>query len=404
MKVCVVGLGYVGLPLATELSKAGFETVGFDIDESKVRIALDKDLHSSTDPRIILGSHVVIVCVPTPVTRSKSWGWPEPDIGAIVSAARTVGQNMSPGAVVVLESTVSPGMTRNVFIPELERASGKMCGEDFFVGYSPEEINPGDDSKAVHSISKLIASDSPKTVEVIRSVYGALTDVLVVPSIEVAEAAKVVENIQRDVLLALNNELAFSLRLFGITASDVFAAAAHKWNYVHLKPGLVGGHCIPVDPWYYMDSAIQNGAGYFDIQMIDSARHVNDMVPYKLASLVTRLAGSIGGSVLIKGYTYKPDVPDIRETGSLELAKALERHGYTVSISDPLVPDKIPPKYADKGAPYDVVIIAVDHSNYHDPDEITSLGMALKPGGLLVDVQGTYKSVQLNLGAEYVCL
>lgn len=405
MKVCVVGLGYVGLPLAVELDKAGFEVVGYDIDQCKVDSADRLSIKASTSSETITGSDVVIVCVPTPVIHSTFRGWPEADTGPILSAAKDVGANMTPGSIVVLESTVSPGMTREIFIPELERLSGMVCGIDFFVGYSPEEINPGDDTKAVHSISKLIASDWEEALVAMERVYGALTEVKVVSSIEVAEAAKVVENIQRDVLLALNNELAFSLRLFGITGSDVFEAAAHKWNFVHLKPGLVGGHCIPVDPWYYMISAKQKGAEYFDILVSASARQVNDRMATKIAGLVGEHCGPNGCSVLIRGYAYKPDVPDIRETGSLRLARELERCGYNVSIQDDIVEPLIPPEYlVTSGDEYDVVIIAVDHSRYRDPEIVAALPKFLKPGGLLLDIPGTYKKTPIDMDVEYICL
>jgi len=255
--VCIAGLGYVGLPLALAFSRH-LKTIGFDVDAGKIRElfqANDNPGIAFTDnPEDINNADFIIIAVPTPVTKSK-----DPDLSCIESAARTIGTHLKPGATVVLESTVYPGVTEEVLKPILERESGLICGTDFKIGYSPERINPGDDEHSLEQITKIVSGMDRETTEALSSLYGMITTVYEARDIRTAEAAKVIENIQRDLNIALMNELSLIFGKMGLSTSDVLEAAGTKWNFHRYSPGLVGGHCIPVDPYYLVHRAEELG-------------------------------------------------------------------------------------------------------------------------------------------------
>ena len=255
--VCVAGLGYVGLPLALAFS-GHLKTIGFDVDAGKIRElsgANDNPGIAFTDnPEEINNADFIIIAVPTPVTKSK-----DPDLSYIESAARTIGRNLKRGAIVVLESTVYPGVTEEVLKPILEHESGLTCGTDFKIGYSPERINPGDDEHSLERITKIVSGMDRETTEALSSLYGMITTVFVARDIRTAEAAKVIENIQRDLNIALVNELSLIFGKMGLSTTDVLEAAGTKWNFHRYSPGLVGGHCIPVDPYYLVHRAEELG-------------------------------------------------------------------------------------------------------------------------------------------------
>ncbi len=334
--VCVVGLGYVGYPLADAFSKH-VRTIGFDVDEDKVaRInATPKNtIIATTDPTMIRKADVVTIAVPTPVTRSK-----DPDISYVVSAAETIGQNMKNGAIVVLESTVYPGLTEEIMVPVLERASGKKCGKDFFVGYSPERINPGDSDHTLDKITKIVSGMDEGTTDRLSEIYSLVTNVYIAPNIRTAEAAKVIENIQRDINIALANELSIIFRKMGLDTKAVLEAASTKWNFHRYRPGLVGGHCIPVDPYYLVYKAEELG---YHPQVILAGRAINDSMPRQVADIAIKELNRAGkvirdSKVLILGLTYKENVADTRESPVGELIRELHDFDVEVYGHDPLL-------------------------------------------------------------------
>jgi UDP-N-acetyl-D-galactosamine dehydrogenase len=334
--VCVVGLGYVGYPLADAFSKH-VRTIGFDVDEDKVaRInATPKNtIIATTDPAMIGKADIVTIAVPTPVTRSK-----DPDISYVVSAAETIGQNMKNGAIVVLESTVYPGLTEEIMVPVLERASGKKCGKDFFVGYSPERINPGDSDHTLDKITKIVSGMDEGTTDRLSEIYSLVTNVYIAPNIRTAEAAKVIENIQRDINIALANELSIIFRKMGLDTKAVLEAASTKWNFHRYRPGLVGGHCIPVDPYYLVYKAEELG---YHPQVILAGRAINDSMPRQVADIAIKELNRAGkvirdSKVLILGLTYKENVADTRESPVGELIRELHDFDVEVYGHDPLL-------------------------------------------------------------------
>ena len=281
--VCIAGLGYVGLPLALAFSRH-LPTIGFDVDAGKIRElaqANDNPNIAFTDnPEEIGNADFIIIAVPTPVTKSK-----DPDLSYIESAARTIGTHLKPGATVVLESTVYPGVTEEVLKPILEHESGLACGTDFKIGYSPERINPGDDEHSLERITKIVSGMDIETTEVLSSLYGMITTVYEARDIRTAEAAKVIENVQRDLNIALVNELSLIFAKMGLSTTDVLEAAGTKWNFHRYSPGLVGGHCIPVDPYYLVHRAKKLG---YHPQVILAGRAINDSMPAHVAGMMIR--------------------------------------------------------------------------------------------------------------------
>lgn len=336
--VCIVGLGYVGLPLAEAFSKS-LKVIGFDIDAERVNKLSESSGNTgitfTTNPAELKQADFIIICVPTPLTKSA-----EPDLYYLRSAAETAGRNLKKGAVVILECTVYPGVTEEVLQPILEKESGLKSGLDFKVAYSPERINPGDKEHAVDKISKVVAGMDEETTKIVAELYRKVTPhVFATKSIKVAEAAKVIENIQRDLNIALMNELAIIFQKLDLSTKEVLDTATTKWNFHRYSPGLVGGHCIPVDPHYLVYKARELG---YHPQVILAGRAINDYMPKHTAEMTIKALNEVGkvikGSrVLILGLTYKEDVPDIRESPVKEMIKELVEYGVEVIGFDPLL-------------------------------------------------------------------
>ena len=335
--ICIVGLGYVGLPLAETFSNH-LKTIGFDIDQEKVKRLSESNnednIEFTSDPSKIKQADFVLIAVPTPVTKFK-----EPDLSFVKSAAKTVGKNLKKGAIVVLESTVYPGVTEEIVKPILEEASGLKCGADFKIGYSPERINPGDDEHTLNKITKVVAGMDEETTEILADLYGLITNVYKAKDIKTAEAAKVIENIQRDLNIALMNELAIIFHKMGLDTKAVLEAASTKWNFHRYSPGLVGGHCIPVDPYYLVYKAKELG---YHPQVILAGRAINDYMPKHVAEMAIKGLNEVGkvikgSKVLIMGLTYKENVPDTRESPVREMVKELKEFGIEVYGYDPLL-------------------------------------------------------------------
>jgi len=365
--VCIVGLGYVGLPLANAFSKH-LKTIGFDVDNEKIRLLKrnKENLEFTVDPSLIKHADFVIIAVPTPVTKSK-----EPDLSYVKSAVETVGKNLKRGAIVVLESTVYPGVTEEVVAAILEEESGLKCGIDFKIGYSPERINPGDDAHALTKITKIVAGMDEETADVLAELYGLITNVYKAKDIRTAEAAKVIENIQRDLNIALMNELAIIFHKMGLDTKSVLDAASTKWNFQPYKPGLVGGHCIPVDPYYLVYKAKELG---YHPQVILAGRAINDYIPKHVAEMAIKGLNEVGkvikgSKVLIMGLTYKENVPDTRESPVKDMVKELKEFGVEAYGYDPLLSKEeikgLGVKALDDfNVKVDCVIVAVAHDEF----------------------------------------
>jgi UDP-N-acetyl-D-galactosamine dehydrogenase len=385
-RVAVIGLGYVGLPLAVEFGKR-YDTLGFDIDEARVgrlqqgndsngecepaEIAAATRLQMSADPQALRDRNVYIVTVPTPVDEHK-----RPDLSPLVKASGTIGAVLKPGDVVVYESTVYPGATEEICVPELERVSGLRFNQDFFVGYSPERINPGDKLRRLPDIPKVTSGSTPEAADFIDALYSSIirAGTHKASSLKVAEAAKVIENTQRDVNIALINQLALIFQRLGIDTHDVLEAAETKWNFLPFRPGLVGGHCIGVDPYYLIQKS--QSLGYYpDILM--ASRRINDsMGRHVAASVIKRMIQKrislSDARILILGLTFKENCPDLRNTRVVELAREFEQYGAKVDIHDPWAdPEQTRHEYGIEllgtlphQADYDAVLLAVAHDQY----------------------------------------
>ncbi|MCW8860088.1 MAG: nucleotide sugar dehydrogenase [Deltaproteobacteria bacterium] len=407
--IAVVGLGYVGLPMAAAFGRK-VDVIGFDIHEEKVQQLRDgydatgelsaEELENTlilytTDPVQLARADFVIVTVPTPIDANNN-----PDLTPMEKASVTIGQHLKPGAIVVYESTVYPGVTEDICVPLLERESGLKCGIDFKVGYSPERINPGDKVHTVDKIIKVVSGMDAETLELVASVYELVVTVGVhrASSIKVAEAAKVIENTQRDLNIALINELALIFNKLGIPTQDVLAAAGTKWNFLKFTPGLVGGHCIGVDPYYLTHKAEQ--IGYLP-QVILAGRRINDgMGKYVAENTVKQMirSGKVikGARVLVLGLTFKEDVPDIRNTKVVDIVKELVDYGIEVLIHDPLADaEEASHEYGlelidlDAVGKVDAVIYAVSHKAFADLD-VAALATFCSNGngkGVVVDVK-----------------
>jgi len=410
--VVVVGLGYVGLPLAVGIARH-FPTIGFDISTARVgelkgghdrtgEIEPDRlrasTIHLTADAAEIAAKDVYIVTVPTPVDLEN-----RPDLTPVLKACGTVGRAMRKGAVVVFESTVYPGVTEDICGPELERVSGLTCGADFFLGYSPERINPGDKEHTVDRITKVISGQTPEITEKLAAIYGAVTSggVFRAASIRVAEAAKVIENSQRDINIAFVNELAMIFQKLGISIHDVLEASATKWNFLNFKPGLVGGHCIGVDPFYLATCALNNG---HHPEIILSGRRINDgMGPWMAARISEQLAPK--SRILMLGLTFKENVPDLRNSKVIDVIRGLEQRGHTVDIHDPFAdPEEARHEYGvtlmaglDGAAGYDCVVGAVPHDGYagFGPEAFSAL---VARNGLVADIKGMWRQAEMPDG------
>ncbi len=347
--VAVVGLGYVGLPLVIEFGKT-LHTIGFDIDATRVarcrdghdpsREISDDDMRAahraeySADAQCLSAADIILVAVPTPVDQAHI-----PDLGPLLGASSLIGANMKPGAIVVYESTVYPGATEEVCIPELERASGSRWKQDFFVGYSPERINPGDREHMLTNVVKVVSGDTAETLDKVAALYERIVQPGVhrCTSIKVAEACKVIENTQRDLNIALMNELAIIFEKVGIDTAEVLQAAGTKWNFLRFEPGLVGGHCIGVDPYYLTHKAEMLG---YHPQVINAGRRINDgMGKYIAEQTVKQMIanGSYvrGAKVNVLGLTFKENCPDLRNSKVVDIVQELRSYGVEVFVHDP---------------------------------------------------------------------
>jgi UDP-N-acetyl-D-galactosamine dehydrogenase len=418
-KIAVIGLGYVGLPVAAAFARNGVPVTGFDIDQrriSELRAFHDRthevddaDLrhpslsftHAASD---LAGSDFFIVTVPTPIDAAR-----QPDLGAMFAASRTVGTVLKKGDIVVYESTVYPGAVEDDCVPLLEKASGLKAGSDFKVGYSPERINPGDKQHRFETIMKVVSAQDAATLDVVASVYGSVVTAGIhrAPSIKVAEAAKVIENTQRDLNIAFMNELSLIFQALNIDTGDVLAAARTKWNFMPFQPGLVGGHCIGVDPYYLTYRAER--AGYHP-EVILAGRRINDGMGQRIARECIRgllRRKSNGGVVTILGLTFKEDVPDTRNSRVIDIIRELESFGLKVQVNDPMAdPADAVHEYGvklvevDALQPADAVIMAVAHQSYTDAGWPLIQKLLTDGRGLVLDVKMKLDRASLPDGIE----
>lgn len=418
-KVCVVGLGYVGLPLAVLLSKH-FSVIGLDINKKKID-ELNSGVESmgevdpttltlgtieyTADPAAVAQAKFIIVAVPTPVDEFN-----QPDLFLVRKATEMVAQHLQEGTVICYESTVYPGVTDEICVPILEKMTGKKVGVGFSVGYSPERVNPGDKLHTIDKVVKVVSGYDEATLELVAQVYGVLTTVHRASSIRVAEAAKVIENTQRDLNIALMNELAILFHKMGFSVYDVLAAAGTKWNFLPFQPGLVGGHCIGVDPYYLTYKAQEVG---HHPEVILAGRHINDSMHKYIAHEITKEVVKSGRDIshlkfLMLGITFKENVSDVRNSKVALLHKELSDFGVDCAVYDPIAnPADIEHEYGitmiskENVGKADVLIVAVAHDEFKkmSPEELKN---AMNEGGLLVDVKHVYKKEDIEkLGLKY---
>jgi len=390
--ICVVGLGYVGLPLAIKFSEF-FKVIGFDIDNNKIKKLQkeNKKIKFTSDSSEISKANLVIIAVPTPITSSK-----EPDLSYVLSAAKIIGKNIKKGAIVVFESTVYPGVTEEIVGPIIETESKLKLGLDFKIGYSPERINPGDNEHTIEKITKIVSGMDKESTDKISKIYEKITNVYKTKDIKTAEAAKVIENIQRDLNIALMNELSVIFSKIGLDTKSVLDAAATKWNFYRYEPGLVGGHCIPVDPYYLVYKAKKLG---YHPQVILAGRAINDHASKHVAFLAIKGLNQVGkviknSKVLIMGLTYKENVADIRESPVKNIIKSLKEFNVNLYGYDPLLDKKQISRFGviplDKlNEKVDCVIITVAHNDFKklDLDEIRKI---MNGNPVLIDVRRIY--------------
>lgn len=408
--ICVIGLGYVGLPLAVEFGKK-FRTLGFDLSAEKVAAygrhvdptgeVASEDLRAATqltcttDPRVIGEADFIVVAVPTPVDDAH-----QPDFTPLVKSSESVGKYIRNGAIVVYESTVYPGATEEVCIPIIEKHSGKTWKKDFFVGYSPERINPGDKERTVTKIMKVVSGDTPETLKKVAEVYGSVITAGVYPasSIKVAEAAKVIENTQRDLNIALMNELAVIFQRIGIDTLEVLKAAGTKWNFLPFRPGLVGGHCIGVDPYYLTHKAEKLG---YNPQVILAGRRINDSMGKYVAEQTVKqmIANNLqvkDANVIVLGMTFKENCPDLRNSKVIDVVRELQSFGAKVHVHDPIADSaECEHEYGIGLTEWEAlpkacaIVAAVSHQEYAAMGVPALTGKLVK-GGVFSDVKCAY--------------
>jgi UDP-N-acetyl-D-glucosamine/UDP-N-acetyl-D-galactosamine dehydrogenase len=420
--VAVVGLGYVGLPLVVEFGKK-LRTLGFDIDAKKVascrdfkdpsreistedmRLAMSAEYHS--DPAVLREANIILVAVPTPVDSAHT-----PDFGPLICASQTIGENLNKGATVVYESTVYPGATEEVCIPVLERASGLRWKQDFFVGYSPERINPGDGNHSLINVTKVVAGDTPQTLDRVAALYEMVVSAGVhrCTSIKAAEACKVIENTQRDLNIALMNELAIIFERIGIDTNEVLDAAATKWNFLRFRPGLVGGHCIGVDPFYLTHKAEMLG---YHPQVILAGRRINDGMGKFIAEQTIKqmiAAGSYvkGARVNVLGLSFKENCADLRNSKVYDVIRELQAYGVEVSVHDPVAdPETALHEYGVTLLPWrdlpraDAMVAAVAHTELVALS-LEDINQKLVRGGCFMDVKGCFDATGLRASGLHV--
>lgn len=413
-KIAVIGLGYVGLPLALEFAKK-FSVIGFDINESRIAMMTkktdpskeldpadfeEKDIIFTADPAALKNAQFFVVAVPTPIDEHKI-----PNLKPIFGASETVGKALKKGDYVVFESTVYPGCTQEDCLPILEKHSGLKMGPDFKLGYSPERINPGDKERTIAKILKIVSGNDAEALEEIAKIYGEVIQagIYKASSIKVAEAAKVIENTQRDLNISLMNELSIIFDRMGIDTQEVLKAAGTKWNFLNFYPGLVGGHCIGVDPYYLVHKSKQVG---YDPQVILSGRRINDGMPAFIAKRLTQQLIQRGKfpqqtKILVMGITFKENVADIRNSKVAELVKELMQYSINVHVTDPFAsPNELAHEYnltlIDRiSDDYDAVIVAVNHREYEklDYDYFKTI---MKENPILLDLKGIYNRKRAN--------
>jgi len=408
-RICVIGLGYVGLPLTVAFG-AVQPTLGYDIDTARVtelqqgrdhtlelepqELAAAVQARYSADPADLADCNVYIVTVPTPIDAHE-----QPDLGPLRAASTLIASVLKPGDLVIYESTVYPGTTEEVCVPLLEAGSGLRFNQDFHCGYSPERINPGDRQRRLADIRKITSGSTAEVAAVVDALYARIihAGTWPAPSIRVAEAAKVIENIQRDVNIALVNELALIFDRLGIDTQDVLDAAGSKWNFLPFRPGLVGGHCIGVDPYYLLHKS--ESVGYHP-DLIHTARQVNNRVGAHVAQRVLALLQARGHAVpqarvLVLGVTFKENCPDLRNSRALELAQSLQDAGARVQVQDPWVgPATLQGsglQWVDTPDPqgYDAVVLAVAHDRFRTMDR-AAIQALLRPDGVVYDVKSVW--------------
>ncbi len=423
-RIAVIGLGYVGLPVALAFADRFPGTIGFDIDRKKIdaiqagidhtgevtrEALLATHLHYTCNPEDLADTTFFVVAVPTPIDSNK-----RPDLGPLIQASETIGKFMKPGAVIVYESTVYPGVTEEICGPAIAKASGRRQGIDFQLGYSPERINPGDTEHTLARVVKIVAGEDEETLQRVARTYGEIVPagLHLAPTIRVAEAAKVIENTQRDLNIALMNELALIFDRLGIRTRDVIAAAETKWNFVKFKPGLVGGHCIGVDPYYLTTKA--EAVGYHP-DVILAGRRVNDGMGPFLAQRMVKLLVHADipvkcSRVGILGLTFKENVPDLRNSRVSDIVSELKEFGVQLLVHDP-VADAVAAKAEygidlvswDKMRDLDGIVLAVGHDFYQQlPGEFWP--QAIRPGGVLMDVKSILDPSTLPDTHVYWCL
>ncbi len=410
-KIAVIGLGYVGLPLAVLLNKK-FDVIGFDINSERVkelkggfdrtREVNEKDLKNcsiefTNSPEAISQCRLIIVTVPTPIDEYKI-----PDLSLVKSATITVGRHMPKGCVVVYESTVYPGVTEEICVPILQRESGLVWQKDFYVGYSPERVNPGDKEHTIDKITKVVSGDSPEVRDFLADIYGSVISAGVYKARDImtAEAAKVIENTQRDLNLALMNELSIIFNKMGLDTRSVLEAAGTKWNFLKFEPGLVGGHCIGVDPYYLTFKA--QAIGHHP-QVILAGRRINDYMGKFVAENTVKnliLAGKAvkGCKVLILGFTFKENISDIRNTRVIDIYLELKEFGVDVLVYDPYAyKEEVKKEYGinliddvDKHQPFDAIVVAVKHEVFRKNFELERFKVISNGNPILIDVKGIY--------------
>ena len=414
--IAVIGVGYVGLPLVVAFGKLG-RTIGFDIavekiakcragvdpsreiPDSEMRLAVHAEY--SSDPQVLRDADYIIVAVPTPVDEAHI-----PDFTPLVGASRAIGPYLKPGAVVIYESTVYPGATEEVCIPELERTSGMQWQRDFFVGYSPERINPGDREHMLTNVIKVVSGDTPQTLEKVAALYERIVEPGVhrCSSIKAAEACKVIENTQRDLNIALMNELAMIFDKVGIDTTEVLTAAGTKWNFLRYKPGLVGGHCIGVDPYYLTHKAEMLG---YHPQIILAGRRINDgmgkfIAEQTVKKMIAANCSIKGSRVNVLGLTFKEDCADLRNSKVIDIIDELRSYGIDVAVHDPSAdPEEAMHEYGVRLAGWhelpeaDAVVAAVAHRQYRELS-VQDFSQVLRTGGVFIDVKANFDRQALN--------
>ncbi|OIO54295.1 hypothetical protein AUJ46_03060 [Candidatus Peregrinibacteria bacterium CG1_02_54_53] len=422
--ICIVGLGYVGLPLTYIFAKNRYDVRGYDLNKERIaELKAGRDrtgelteeqlkkvtIRYSDDPAVIGEASVVILAIPTPVDECNN-----PDLEPVKSASRTVGKHLKKGMIVVFESTVWPGTTEEICGPILEEESGLKCGVDFKLGYSPERVNPGDKEHTIEKIKKIVSGQDAETLDMLANLYGSVIEAGVhrATNIKVAEMAKAIENAQRDLNIAFINEVALLCNKVGIETKDVLEAAATKWNFLPFVPGLVGGHCIGVDPYYLVEKARQLG---METQVITAGRALNDSMSRHVAEQVAaslftpnKVEGRGCGDhprVLVLGLTFKENVPDTRNSKSGDVVKHLAALGCAVEVHDPFVAeDEVTQNGWKQGSlqsgPYDAVVLLVPHREYMS--NLADLTKALKSEGLIYDLKSILPAEELRVkGFKY---